>query len=283
MANGFLQIVTNPDHPTYSQGDIKSAVPYIAVRKDEMDKHCLRRNPTTRQFARLNPQGFFDVTDVLADYGEACYEMRMERLSRLEMRMTRISDGAEIRFRSGERFQQFDGKIVAMDVELYFSRAVTTLQKANAQGKPLFGTDPHQLRYYSGKETYETPNVDTVWTAVANKLQVPEPPDMIAHFSNMRANLVLPVDDFDREEGGVLTASLESDPDAEGNTTILAKRACMVDYHALGFTPEELGRIDDPKDLFDLRRRTPVQRQGTIKKKQRSGGPPIILPPRGQR
>lgn len=265
--NGFLQLITQADHPTYELGDILSAVPYVHVRKMEADRHCFARDGQ-RRIKRLNRQGFLDTTDVLADYGVACCELQVERLSAKEAKLVRLSDMAEIRFESNKTFAQFDGKMVQMDIERYFARAISTWLKPNAQGRPLFGTDPNKLCYYCGTERYNTPEIDQVWTAVTNKMQEPEPLDMVAPFSDYRKYLAIAVTDFDHQEAARLTEPLNG-PEVNGEPgPMVKKRACWVNHReSLGLTGPEIDEVEDKRKHVDRRRSPRVKRSRAVKMK----------------
>lgn len=270
MPSGFLQLATRdyPGPTNYRRGDIMSAVPYVQCRKDAADVHCFKRDARTRRFARINAQGFLDQTDVLVDYGNACCEFRFERVSRFELEKVRLSDGARIRFRDGVIADDFDGQAVVMHVQEFFYRQITTLLRPNARGKPMFGTDPHKLWYFGGTETYENPNLDTVWSAVASKLQVSEPADLVAEFSDYRKTVAIPVDDFDHQTAADLMASQYGPVDRSGNREMVAKRNCYCDYRLnLGLTVATVQNIEDKTKAVDLRRRLAFPRTVVVSRK----------------
>lgn len=236
----------------YEDGDILCAFNRRMIRCVHAQHLCFERGPD-RRFARLN-NGLLPDTDVARDFMEATHEFRFARTGSDTLTITRISDGQEINITSNQSFIGFNGRAQAMDVQEFVARRRESLARPNAQGIPMFGSDGREV-WYGGKQDYSDAVLDTVWTAITNKLgrQDSEFPLWPAGRQDLKSHLFLPTDDFDDIEAQALIAPQIDDSDPDNPVTV-HKRARRVDWRAIvDDIGESRGRIEDRTIVVDVR------------------------------
>ena len=250
---GYLQLIAQPDHPTYEDGDILSACNHLTIRRMAAWRQCCKRDGK-RQVIGRNEHGYMPTTHVLADHHEATYEFKLQRTGRNTATMTRLSDMAELLIETGKPHTDFRGKPDRyMDVALYFARRQASWLKENAQGKIMFTDDGEYPVIYCGRTTAGDAEMDTVWQAIETKVGVTEldetNPTVERAFGVRRNRIVLPVNNFTDAEGGQLTSSLVDETDPENPVTV-KKRKNLVDWRErAGLTGGEIDDVNNKKPV----------------------------------
>lgn len=233
----------------YEDGDILQAFNRRRIRSAHAERLAL----TEARQHRRDKSGLISDTDPARDWCEAVCEFRFERLSKTEVRITRLSDGETLRIVSGKPYTGFRGKREVMHVEALLSRA-------HASGKrTLFGRVGREV-WYGGREDRSNATLDAVWSAIEAKLGERETDYQLWPYGrlDLQHHLAIPVEDFDDARRTELEAPLREQvgTDEEGQPTYetRAKREHNVDWRSrtagLGVTEKD---VEDRKLTVDVR------------------------------
>ena len=217
MADGYLVLITNVKG-SFEEGDIFTTVNHRKCRAMSLKDRVFAKDPVTRRHARIDKRsGFIPLNDPARDFFEATAEFRIERLGWWRMRKVRLSDGASVEFEHNKKTVDtlhHGNPETAKDLMAFYDKKITTWLENNSRGVHLFGTRQDNVVFYTGIQEESHANLDVGWKAVENKLGIAESSvDMTPTFSDLRRRLVIPVDDFDDDEGRRLKRPLLGDID----------------------------------------------------------------------
>lgn len=161
------EIVLAVRNGSYEDGDVIEAFSEYRIKRiyTEEETHLPYRDKNRRFI--LNGSGLIEPDSLVEDFHSITKEYKLERLSAREARIVRGEE--EIRFETGVPFYDFSGKLVQMDVAMYFQRRIKTLQKNDASGIPLFGYDVARPWCYMGKSDLAEEKLNLVWNKIEHK------------------------------------------------------------------------------------------------------------------
>jgi len=151
------------EHAEYEDGDI------IAALSDRRIKHVHSAALCHKKHADRRSNGLIVNDSLTHDYCKQIYEYRFERLSRDELRITRLPDGSTIRIKSGEPFTGFDGREQHMEIEEFVRRRRHS--DDSRDHLPMFGEDGGEI-WYGGRCDFSETTLDTIWDAIEQKRDV---------------------------------------------------------------------------------------------------------------
>jgi len=237
MAKGQLVLITGP-HSTYEDGDVLMAYNSRRISHVHSEMIC---NPRIKG-KRIG--GFVGNKQPLAQiFCENTCEFKFEKISKTEVRKTRLSDMQELLITTNQDFVDFGLKTVRMDINLYINR------RSVAKKKLLFGTKGREI-WYGGNTFADNTNLNIIWTAI----ETHTPLRKINHQNypglNFKKYLIIDVVDFDDQTSGDLMSPLTDNTDPE-NIIVLKKRKTWSDWrkHFLVNTRDILDR----KKTVDIR------------------------------
>lgn len=194
----------------YDDGDVLCAFNRRRIRCVHAGHICLPKFGS--RLKDMDGNGIMPPGHLSQDWCEATHETRVERLSKFEAQLVRLSDGATIRFESDKPFEQFDGRTVHMQIPEFFAR------KRKAQQFPVFGVYGREV-VYGGRLNFSDKALDSVWLKIeekAGKRDTDEEHTLWpAGTQELKSHLFLPVAEFDDSESESLVASqydTRSDP-----------------------------------------------------------------------
>lgn len=190
---GYLQLIVGP-HATYEDGDVKSAVPWVRVRRFTAEGLCHPKNAPKTGNVR-------DFTHHSRRFLEMVKEFKLERTGPSTGRITRLSDAATIDFTTNTPFVDFRGKTVQMDLNGYIK------SRLNHDRHRVFGALDAEV-LYGGRTAADDAVLDDAWAMIEAETGIMELDLQEAPFSNHRKYLTITVNNFDDETGGSLTAGL---------------------------------------------------------------------------
>lgn len=227
----IIKVGTVGPDPNYQDGDVLTAINRRRCRCVHAQHICHPR------VAARNRDGLILPDHHARDFCEHTHQYRLERVSRSEvMRINLLTLEEEIlSAKPNDRGE-------AIDVEMYFDR-----RRKHAHAT-LFGTTGQEIAY-GGAVNFTNANLDRVWQAIEHKTSEREAnyQDWPAGQVELRAHLLLRVDDFTDSEAGELESPLVG---RNGGT--VAKRKHSLEWRGL-LTPKQLADVEDRSRMADLR------------------------------
>jgi len=250
MAELALHIGDHPDPSGYRDGDVIHAFNDVWIKRVHAEHIC--KNSTNRSLMR--------------DWCNCMCEFRIERLSRDEAQIVRISDGLVHRFESNKPFiNPFADSNTPqnMDIQEYVQRRIRTGRKFidGARGREI---------WWGGKLFHDQPqSVDAIWQQI--EAATPQNRQQEQHKlwpcgqCDLCEFLFIRVDDFDAQERIDLESSqMLADP-GTGAQVITARRSRHVNWQDnLGISARTIDRIRNKRITIDKRSTFAYQRRHIV-------------------
>jgi len=216
----------------YEDGDIVCAFNCRRIRCVHAEQICHIKT------AGFNSDGLRPLNSLPELFQKETYQYRFERVSKTEVkRINQITLEEEI----------LSNIPNAKKEHIYLEEFLTRRKKHPTHR--IFGTTGAEI-WYGGRSDVSNFRLDTVWQKIEEKTELREVDYKDWPFSDAELShfFVVPTDDFDEVQASELVSSINSEPDEEGNTTIIKKRKNKVGFRdELGLSGETLGKIDDMK------------------------------------
>lgn len=242
----------SPDPAHYQDGDIIEAFNSRAIRCCHAWHICHPKLAGGGKGVPRNP------AHVAKDFFEHTHQYRLDRISRTEVRKTRLSDSSEIVIVHGQPHVDFDGRVKIFHMDYIARRLASNKHK-------IFGAPGFEF-WYGGHIDVSDAKLNLVWTAIETKTPMREIDHQRwpASVRDLRDNLFILVDDFDDSEMNNLVAP-ERDERNPGNQITLRKRKRYVDWRD-EVPAQEHANIEDKTKVVDIRESVGVRPRGTAVK-----------------
>lgn len=242
---GVLELIVG-DHPTYEDGDVKSATNYRRIRHMHADGICHVKN------VPFNPDGLNPIGSLPDTFLSNTSQYKWERLGSM-VRRTNLWTSDEVEYGSTPiEDPDRPGHMIHCHVSDHFN----FLKKHPRHC--VFGEAGVEF-HYGGRQLADHPILDTIWTAIETNSSEIENDWMARPIGDRRKYLILYVDDFDNAEMGELSSPLMDNADPE-NPVIVKKRKNWATWRGM-IDVIESDVLNKKKrvDIAEIRKRTKSQ------------------------